>query len=157
MKYFTKNRILALVLIVFAAIVAVMVSRFAKPVLNSIGDPGPKLFPVLGIILVVSGSVGLLLQKKDDSASFMNKEETRRLLLLAASYVLYAVGLYLIGFIISTPIMLFLVMKLMAQDKKLKLPVRIIYSVVITAILYSVFTYVLKFKLPVGVLLKFLK
>lgn len=152
MKKLGKNRILAVVLLLFAAVVYGIITTFPLPVINATGDPGPRLFPTLGVLLVAAGSIGLLLQKEQTSAPFMSKPETKRLLLLAGGYIAYAAGLWALGFLLVTPVMLYLVMGLMAQGKPLKLVVRIIYSVGITAVLYWVFTYLLKFKLPGGFL-----
>lgn len=156
MKRPTKDRMIGIVLLIVAAIIYIMVCQFPLPVINSTGDPGPKLFPTLGVILIIAGSIGLIFQKQDKSEPFMLKDEYKRLFQLALTFVLYAIGLWGIGFLLSTIIMLFVTMTLMAQEKKLRLPIKIGYSLVITIILYLAFTYLLKFKLPSGYLFSLL-
>lgn len=146
-----KDRAISIVLLVFMAAVAAAVSRFKAPVINSTGDPGAKLFPMLGVILVVTGSLGLFFQNNTQQP-FMNSQEMKRLIKLAAGFILYAAGLRVAGYVIATPVMLFLVMGLMAQGNPMKLITRIVYSVGITASLYLVFTYALRFRLPQGIL-----
>lgn len=148
-----KDRVISIVLLTFMVAVAVAVSRFKAPVINSTGDPGAKLFPMLGVILVSIGSVGLFFQSNGSTEEpFMSREEIKRLIKLAAGFVLYGACLGAAGYLIATPVMLFLVMGLMAQGNPVKLTARIAYSIGITAILYLVFTYALRFRLPQGIL-----
>ena len=148
-----KNQIIGIVLLIFTAIVGVMVAQFDAPIVNAISDPGPKLFPIIGLVLVGVGSVGLLQQKTEEEEPSVSSEEKIRILKMLGLYIAYTLGLWLFGFLIATPIALFAVMHLMAMGKKLKLPVQIGYSVVVTVVLYVLFSSVMKFMLPKGLLL----
>ncbi len=128
------------------------VRKFKTPPLNVTGDPGAKLFPTFALILMGIGAVGLIFQKKPEGKPFMQKDEYKRLALLAGSFVVYAAALYLLGFIPATLIMLFVVMSFMAGNARLSLAVRVLYSNIVTAVLFFVFTYVLHFVLPRGLL-----
>lgn len=152
MKHFTKDRLIGIAFLVFSAVVWVTVQGFPEPVVNSTGDPGPRLFPTLGVLFMGAGSIGLIFQKGARSQPFMKKEEYRRLLWLAVGFLLYTAALFGLGFLVATPVMLFVVMGLMAQGKKLNLVIRLAYSAVITAVLYTLFSNLLRYKLPTGAL-----
>ena len=150
MKNFGKDKWLGIGILLFSVIVYAAIQRFQSPPMNITGDPGAKLFPAFGVLLMVIGGIGLILQKKQENKPFMQKDEYKRLLLLTAAFVVYAAGLWLVGFLAATVIMLWIVMGFMAGEQKLRQIIRILYSVLVTAVLYLVFTNVLHFKLPAG-------
>lgn len=120
----------------------------------NIGEPGPRLFPMIGTLLILVSSIGLLVQKAEPAAPFMNREQTKRLVFLAGLFVLYAAALYLAGFMIATPIMLFVSMTMFAGKKKLPLWIKLVYCIAITAAIYFVFYKVLALGLPKGLIRK---
>lgn len=152
MKNLGKDKWLGIGILLLCTVVCVAIQRFQSPVMNITGDPGAKLFPAFGALLMAIGAIGLLFQKKQEDKPFMKKEELKRLLLLATVFIVYAAALYLVGFLAATVIMLWIVMGLMAGDRKLNPVVRILYSILVTVVLYYVFVNVLHFKLPNGLL-----
>jgi hypothetical protein len=128
-----------------------------SPTVASSGEPGPRLFPyIAGAILVLCG-IGLLVQKSAESEPFLTKEQTKRLWTLFALFILYCVGLNFLGFVISTPIMLFITMTLFAGENKLKLWAKLLYSVGITAVIYLLFVVLFKTNIPSGTLIQMLR
>lgn len=152
MKNFSKDRWLGIGVLVLSIICVVAIQQFPDPVMNVTGDPGARLFPTFGVILMAIGGAGLIFQKNQNTKAFMEKAEYKRLLLLTVTLVVYAAALYLAGFLLSTVVMLWVVMGFMAGDKKLKMIIRAPYSLIVTAVLYLAFTNILHYQLPAGLI-----
>lgn len=118
-------------------------------------DIGPGVFPILaGGIMVVCGL--LLAVKKTNNAEhkpFLSRDGWKRFGILFTVFVLYAVLLWLLGYIISTLIILYIVSSLFSADKPYPQYKRIIFSVLITVATYLIFSEILAVRLPEGKLL----
>lgn len=118
----------------------------------SMGDPGPKVFPaVAGGLLVICG-LGLFFKKQEDEKVFMTKVQWLRVLRLFLAFVGYLVLLYVGGFIIATPILLFVMMTMFAGEKMPSVLVRVLYAVCCTGVVYLLFVVLLKTNVPMGIL-----
>lgn len=122
----------------------------------SIGEPGPRLFPMIGSVLILIGGIGLVFQKAPETEPFMSKLEFRRLGQLSVVFVLYAVALYLLGFVAATPIMLYITMSMFAGTREVSKIIKFVYSFAITIMIYIVFYKLLALGLPQGLIGKIL-
>jgi len=148
-----KDRLIGLISlllggIAFALTMMIQVSASSA----SASEPGPKLFPMIASVLLIGCGLGLMLQKQKDYDPYMTKEQVQRLCTLFGVFVLYCVGLHFLGFVIATPVLLFLTMTMFAGEKKLSLIVRLLYSVGLTAVIYLAFVVALKTNIPSGLL-----
>ena len=121
-------------------------------------DPGPRLAPLAGGAGLVFCSLALIFQDikksymhKLDEPEKHNKRNVRNTLLLTMYIIGYFTFLYLIGFIIATPFLLFFSMGVISTDTPKIFP-RIIFSISATAIIFFVFEAFLHVMLPSGIL-----
>lgn len=137
-------------------------SRTIRASLNP-GDPGPKLFPLIGCgILLICGLLMLLKRPEDkDAAPFLPGVQLKRALLLLGMYFLMFVLMYLFGFLPCVFIMLFVLCCVFlftsrpeARTQKRKSILRAaVYALVLTAVIYAAYDLLLGLQLPSGKLL----
>jgi len=150
-----KDRIVGIISLVLG--IAALIGTFQIPVsvnIASSSEPGPRLFPMLASILLVICGIGLLIKTPGEDTVFLTKEQWKRYGKLFLAFLAYYAGLYLVGFVVSTPIILFVMMTMFAGPKKPSLVIRLLYSVGIALILFLAFEKLFKFPLPSGLLLK---
>ena len=127
------------------------------------GDPGPKMFPIIGSVIMAVCGIALIIAPEKNQKVFLTKEQWKAAGGLFAMYVLFAVLLWLLGFMFAVPIMLFIVTfllsKLSVKDSTVKhrLLISLIYGVVGGAVLYLAYVKGLKAQMPTGVLIELLK
>ncbi|QQO08666.1 tripartite tricarboxylate transporter TctB family protein [Breznakiella homolactica] len=123
------------------------------PVRNTTSDPGSRLFPMIAsVALFVFGILIFLAAPKTKETDFLGRDGWQRLLLIAVELVAYLFGLKYLGFLISTPVFLFAFTTLLDREKKSRLVSRIIYSLVMTGLVWYVFKERLSVAMPAGVL-----
>lgn len=117
------------------------------------GDPGPKIFPAVACFLI--GFCGLLLiinPSKKPGRQFLSKTEWKRLLTLYSLYVAYWALLWLVGYKIAIPVILFAISTLFSRSKKVGWVKILIYTAGVTAFMFLLYTVILKTRLPEGIL-----
>ena len=150
-----KDRLIGLISLVLGGIALALTMMIPMPASStSASEPGPRLFPMIASVILIVCGLGLTLQKQKDYDPYMTKEQVKRLGILFGAFVLYCAGLHFLGFIIATPILLFVTMTMFAGEKKPSLVVRLIYSIGLTAIIYLAFVVALKTNIPTGLLLR---
>ena len=128
--------------------------------IRSQGDVGsvfvPKLVCLLMIILSVLKIVLILINPrmsaKKETADNVNYVKGALVILVLA---VYCIAFNKIGFLIMTPIMLFLEMSLMLPEEKRSRKRYLFiaaFSVISTAVIFAIFYYGLKLMLPAGIL-----
>ena len=118
------------------------------------GDPGPVVFP-LGLCLIMGLCAIYLIVKPDTDAEkgkkpFLTKEEKKRLITLYSVFVLYVLLLEFVGYIVTLPIILFIVCYLFGRPKNISVKKSIVYAVVVFAVLYLLYVVVIGSVLPTG-------
>lgn len=158
-KFFCKDRILGVGLIVIAAFFAWQ-ATFLKAS-NLQRDPGPKVFPWIGCaIFVICGILLLIKPGPDGKKMNLNKDEKKRLLIMIAIYVGAVIGTWLLGVLITLPIMLFIVSYLFSKSsrpdmpKKKRLLTTLLYTVVLSAAIYLIYIVALEVEIQPGLILK---
>ena len=127
------------------------------------GDPGPKMFPIIGSVIMAVCGVALIIAPEKQAKVFLTKDQWKAAGSLFGMYVLFALLLWLLGFMFAVPIMLFIVTfllsKLSVKDSTVKhrLLISLIYGVVGGAVLYFASVKGLKASMPIGVLIELLK
>lgn len=123
---------------------------------------GPKAWPsiilILMLVLAIMGVIKTFITSKKAAVAQVENSEIeepeRRLfnipfsLVSIFSIILYTVGLYVFGFIISTVLFLYLLTQLLGAKKQL---VIILLSVILTAVFVWLFSIVLSVPLPRGI------
>lgn len=148
-----KDRTVGLVSLVVGIIACIGTLQIkTSAAANFATDPGPRLFPMIASILLMVCGIGLIVKKQEDEEPFLTAAQWKRLALLAVVFVAYVVGLNFVGFVISTPFMLYATMTMFAGENKLPLWAKLVYSVGVTAVVYLLFVVVFKANIPLGTL-----
>ncbi len=124
------------------------------PVPVNIVDPGPRFLPYLAEALILLCGIGMIVEselKKEEEKPYLTKEGWVRLGLGFGLLVLYAIALTVVGFLIATPVMAFIVINMLSGEKKIPIWVNCLSSVLITASLYMIFTMGFEVMLPQGI------
>jgi len=158
-KFWCKDRKLGVGLIVIAAFFAWQ-ATFLKAS-NLQRDPGPKVFPWIGCaILAICGILLLVKPGPDGKRMNLNKDEKKRLLIMLAIYIGAVIGTWLLGVLITLPIMLFIVSYLFSKSSRPDMPTKrrlvttLIYTVALSLAIYLIYIVVLDVEIQPGIVLK---
>lgn len=133
--------------------VAAIVMSLQIPVKNSSTDPGSQLFPMLASVLLTVCGVGVLISAaKSEDSEFLPPAGWRKLLLASGCMILYIIALKFAGFLLSTPVFLFVIMTMLADGQKVAAWKKVLYSLIVTALFWYLFQRVLSMSLPRGTL-----
>ena len=116
-------------------------------------DPGPKLFPIFACAILVICGIGLLLSKPEGDQRKLDTTALLRGLTMAALLVGYALGLWLVGFDIATPVAVFALYWVIAGAERRVWWRGLIYAVAVTGAVHLLFAVALNAFLPHGILL----
>ncbi|GAA0342538.1 tripartite tricarboxylate transporter TctB family protein [Oceanobacillus oncorhynchi subsp. oncorhynchi] len=130
---------------------------------NTTATLGPKFWPLIILIMmlifafmgiiktfishkrIVNGNVTWAEDPEDPERKLFNIPLS---LISMSSIILYALGIFFIGFILSTIIFLFVLTQVLGAKKKLLL---LILSIIITGLCIALFSHVLSVPLPRGI------
>ncbi|RGZ01276.1 tripartite tricarboxylate transporter TctB family protein [Clostridium sp. AM58-1XD] len=114
-------------------------------------DIGPAVFPIIAAVMIIIPGLFLTFKKAfTEECPFLNRQEWKRLGILVLVFILYAVLLYMVGFLVATPIITFIISKMFSQGKKVPAWQLIVYALILTIIVYMCFYKGLGLKLPRG-------
>lgn len=151
----TKDRITGII----GAVLGIMVSVYAHflPPSGTEGDIGPAIFPYIAAgMLIVCGIILIIRKEKTKATPFFTESiQVKRFLIIVAVYIAYGIMLWAFGFLISTPIACFVLCRMMSGSRKGCLWKQILFSIVVTAVVYYCFYTLLSLKLPAGKIIKF--
>ncbi len=158
-KFFCKDRILGVALIVIAAFFAWQATFLRASNLQR--DPGPKVFPWMGCaILAICGILLLIKPGPDGKRMKLNADEKKRLWIMLAIYVGAVIGTWLLGVLITLPIMLYIVSYLFSKSSKPEMPTKkrilttLLYTVILCVAIYLIYIVVLDVEIQPGIILK---
>ncbi len=157
-----KDRLLGIILLLISLFFFIFTMQQESPRFE--GDPGPKMFPLIGcIITAVCGVLTVVHPEKKEGKTYLNKEEFRRAAKLFGLYAAFLVLIWAIGFMITAPVLLFAISYLFSfesrpDDPKGKRILRsAVYAVVVGAALYLLYVTALQTQLPKGALWQLFK
>lgn len=116
------------------------------------GDVGPKVFPYISAGILILCGIGLCVTGKEASPAYYNKAQFQRLALIFGIVLLYVVGMNFIGYVVSSFAALFILCTLFSKGKGIQLWKRLVFTVLLTGILWFVFTNLFHIPLPKGIL-----
>lgn len=141
-------------LVVFLLGVAAIALTLMIPVHTMTDDPGPRLFPLFaGVMLLICG-LGIFAQAKPSvgKGPFLKKEGWKRVGVMFGLLIAYAVALRFLGFLIASPIVLFIFIRMIARGKKISLAYSVGYSIITVLVVWVVFEKGLNTMLPSGII-----
>lgn len=150
-----RDQITGIALVVLGVFFGFLTSQFKKPFTPEY--PGPKLMPMIAVVGLIICGIGVFIngcRQQSEDKTFLSKQGYIRLLVSFAILVVYIIGLQFIGFLISTPIALYAIITYFASSSKIetKLWVRIVYAVVVSAIIWVMYVVLFSMPLPTGIL-----
>ena len=151
-----KDFALGVICILLAAVIIYM--SLGLRATGYAGDPGPKMFPIIGSVIMAVCGIVLIIAPEKEEKRFLTWTQWKAAFGLFGMYVGLALLLWLLGFIVAVPIVLFIVTfmlsKLSVKDAttKHRLIISLIFGVVGGAVLYLAYVVGLKAQMPTGLL-----
>lgn len=148
-----RNTITGIVGII-AVILCFIIMQSMRQVPNLI-EPGPRLMPTVGLILILVSSIMLLmngLRDKKEEKPYFPEGGVKKLVFAYALLCVYGILLTLFGFLITTPFAMFAFVNMLKEDEKVTWWQAVLISIVVTAFLYGMFVLGFQIKLPSGIL-----
>jgi putative tricarboxylic transport membrane protein len=152
----SRNQITGAALVVLGVVVIILTTQFNTPM--TAAYPGPKLFPLIAAVGLIGLGVGIFFQKDDSNKIEISVTMVKRILFMILITALYILGLKYLGFILSTPVFLYVVAWLFSKasvENKSKWWHLLIFAVVVTVAIYCMYVYAFSLRLPRGRLTKF--
>ncbi len=149
-KNINKDRILGIIMLVFAGVFAYLTSKVDTLELQ--GDPGARLFPYTGCAIVALCALVLIFKKnKDKYKPYMTKEQWKRFWTVFGIYIINFVLMYLGGYLLSVPVTLFLSCMLFSKGAGIPLWKKIVYPIAVTAAIFLIYVVLLQSAMPYGI------
>lgn len=148
-----RNTITGIVGII-AVIICFIIMQSMRQVPNLI-EPGPRLMPTVGLILILLSSIMLLingLRDKKEEKPYFPEGGVKKLVFAYALLCIYGILLTLFGFLITTPFAMFAFVNMLKEDEKVTWWQAALISIAVTAFLYGMFVIGFQIKLPSGIL-----
>ncbi len=147
-----KDHYLSIFYIGLGILILFFTSRIKSLFTVATNDLGPKFFPFLcGIGIILCGIGKFLTSSKSKTKAFLpNKRDYIRLVGLWVLLVVYVLSVKYLGYIFSSLVLMFVMTTLLADTKKLNVWHRILFAVLMVALTYLLFSYVIKIPLPQG-------
>lgn len=147
-----KDRVIGFCTIMLGVVMLLLIRDI--PLSNLSGDVGSRAFPMISSYMFIGCGFLLVLRNKRDSKPFLRPHQWARLGILFVTFIIYALALTYIGFLFGTPIFLFTISTLMAKysQKEAALWKKLLYSLLLTGIVYLLFQTVLGIPLPEGII-----
>lgn len=148
-----RNTITGIVGII-AVILCFIIMQSMRQIPNLI-EPGPRLMPTVGLILILVSSIMLLingLRDKKEEKPYFPEGGVKKLVFAYALMCVYGILLTLFGFLITTPFAMFAFVNMLKEDEKVTWWQAVLISIVVTAFLYGMFVIGFQIKLPSGIL-----
>jgi len=127
------------------------------------GDPGSKMFPMIGGTLMGICGILLMIKQGEQTKQFLTKEQWKSCGKIFGVYVGFLVLMYVFGWTIGMPITLFALTYLLSgismadATKKKRLLTSLIWAVLCGAGIYLAYKVGLKARVPQGLLIKLMK
>ena len=156
-----KDFALGVICIVLAAVITYMAMGLRATGYD--GDPGPKLFPIIGSVIMAVCGIALIVAPEKEEKRFLTRAQWIAAFKLFGMYAGLALLLWLLGFMVAVPIVLFIVTymlsKLSVKDATVKhrLIISLIDGIAGGAILYLAYVVGLKAQMPTGLLWQLFK
>lgn len=150
-----RDVVTGLVLMLIGIAVFVMISQFKKPF--TAAYPGPSAMPGIAAFGFVVCGAGVFiggLRDKKESKPWMTKDAWKRIIWTFAILCVYIFAMKFLGFLIVTPFAVFVLCSYFAKEggyvtKRLH---RIIFSVIVTAVIWTMYVPLFGMTLPGGLL-----
>lgn len=134
-------------------VVFLMTTTFSIPI--TAAYPGPRMLPSIAAFGFVVCGLGIFVEgtmSKKEEKTFLVKEGWIRVLLTLAVIAAYIAGMTVAGYLITTPIILYVLTTMFAKGSKTTVKGRVIFSVAVAVIIYVIYVFAFGLTLPAGML-----
>lgn len=134
---------------ILGVIVYTLTTSFSKPL--SMTYPGPRMLPTIAAFGFIICGTGIFLTstfKHSEEKAFMSKSGWLRIGLILTILAVYILSMKILGFLIITPICLYILVTLFSKGWKSSLIGRVVFSLVFTGIIYVLYSNVFGLTLP---------
>ena len=151
-----KDFVLGVFGILFAALIIYMSAQLKASTYE--GDPGPGLFPITGSVIMAVCGIALIIAPEKETGEFLTKAQWKAAGLLFCTYILLVAFLYILGFLPTVAIMLFIITfilsKLSSKDSTVKrrIIVSAVFGILGSAGIYLAYVVGLGSRMPGGLL-----
>lgn len=132
--------------------VLVAVATVQLPASGMRNDLGPKVFPAICAAGLIISGIGTMLKKDGKQSRGYTRREFGRLVLISALVLGYVILMDLVGFLISTIIVLYIMSTMFAEKLQVARWKRGLFAVAATAAIYVTFVKLMALQLPGGLL-----
>ena len=152
-KKIQKTYVVGIVCIIFAVWIIWSAGSISTKLVS--GEPGPRLFPYLSAAGIIICAVLSMIfdgpkDAKKEKKPFLTKDGWKRLALIAVEIVLFAVGMYYLGVLITGSVMTFVFICTLKQEKQINYLFAVALSIGFTCLVYFGFTKGFHMLLPKG-------
>lgn len=148
-----RDQLTGAVLILLGIIVVFMTTSFSVPITSAY--PGPRMLPTIAAFGFVVCGLGILVNgtlSKKEEKPYMLKEGWIKIAVSLAVIAVYIAAMTVVGYLIATPIILYILTTMFAKGSKTTIKGRIIFSVSVAVIIYIVYVFAFGLTLPGGML-----
>ena len=148
-----KDRYVGLAMVLAGLVMLALTTQIKTTGMAVAGDIGSKFFPGLASVCLALCGVGVVTTKSPEAEDkpYLPEGGFKRAVIMLVVLFAYTALMDLLGFVIASPVMLYVVTTLLAGEKKIKPLHKIVFSVVVTGVLYLFFEKMLNILLPSGI------
>ena len=143
-----RDQLTGAVLILLGIVVFMMTTSFSIPITGAY--PGPRMLPTIaafGLGILVNGTMS----KKEEKV-YMVKAGWIRIGIPLAVIAAYIAAMTAVGYLIATPVILYILTTMFDRGSQTSLKGRIIFSVAVAVIIYVIYVFAFGLTLPGGML-----
>ena len=148
-----RDQLTGAVLVVLGIVVFLMTTTFSIPI--TAAYPGPRMLPALAAFGFIVCGLGIFAEStmsKKEEKQFLAKEGWIRVIITLIVIAAYIAGMTFAGYLIVTPIILYVLTTLFAKGSQTTVKARVIFSVAVSVIIYVIYVYAFGLTLPGGML-----
>ena len=148
-----RDQLTGAALVILGIVVFLMTTTFSIPI--TAAYPGPRMLPPIAAFGFVVCGLGIFAEgtmSKKEVKVFLVKEGWVRVLLTLAVIAAYIAGMTVVGYLIATPVIFYVLTTMFAKGSQTSVKGRVIFSVAVAAIIYVIYVYAFGLTLPGGML-----
>jgi len=150
-----RDQITGAALILVGIVFAVLISQFKTPFTPEY--PGPKLLPGIGVFGLIVCGLGIFVngcKQTEADKVLLSPRGLARVIITFAILCVYILLMKYLGFLIVTPFVTFAITAYFMRESMVKAKWLwvVLYSVIVTLILYGMYVVLFGMTLPVGLL-----